>query len=86
MPQEDDKLVLAPAWVDLAQLEDSLLMLLGPGGPAHVMRPAAALFEAACPVSGLTLEPVVDRGAAEAEVTRSEADLPAARLMPSENG
>lgn len=84
--QEDDELVLAPARVLSAQLEDRLLEVLRPGRLTHVAWPAAALFEAARPVPGSTPEPVVERGAAETEVTGRQADAFSVRRVPPEHG
>ena len=80
--QEDDELVLAPAGMGLAQLEDRGLKPRIPSRLPDAAGPPAAVLEAACASFLVALEPDVKAGAAVGEVPRGLARVAAIGLVP----
>ncbi len=66
-------LILAPAHVLLAQLEDGIFEFLTPGVLAYPVRPTAALFQPAWALSLVATEPAVEGVPADAEAAAGEA-------------
>src|SRR3990172_3259430 len=80
--EQDDKLVLAPAWGELPQLQNGVLQFLRPGWPADILGPVATVLQPARPVLLEPPQPAVEGVAGDAEVPAGERSVPSVLVIP----
>src|SRR3990172_13370524 len=80
--EQDDKLVLAPAWGELPQLQDGVLQFLRPGRRSDVPGPVAPVLQAARSVLLEPPPPAVEGVARDTEVAAGERSVPSVLVIP----
>ena len=80
--EQDEELVLAPAWGEAAQLQNSVLQFLRPGWPADILGPVTTVLQTARPVLPEAPKPAVEGVAGDAEVTAGQGRVPAVLVVP----
>src|SRR3990172_312547 len=80
--EQDDELVLAPAWGKLPQLQDGVLQTLRPRRRPDVVGPVAPVLQTTRPVPLEAPKPAIERIARDAEVSAAERSVPFVLLIP----